>query len=95
MDESGAKLEVELTNEKRISMTLDGTANNLANLAVAAVAQIMVDSSESWNEVLKHVQDVDLALAAFLKEYWNNKIAKKSAATGVAADAAQNVMQEA
>lgn len=90
-----ARLEVVVGNDAKMDMSIDGSANDLLNMAVDVLAQIMVDSSESWDEIKQDTPEVVAGLMATLKEYWDEKVAKENEVTTAAADAAQNVMQEA
>lgn len=90
-----ARLEVIARNDGKMDMSMNGNCNDLVNMAVALLAQVMVDSSKSWDEIKQDMPEVVDGLMAVLKDYWDEKTAQKSAAAGAATDAAQNVMQEA
>ena len=95
MDEYKAKIEVVLRNDNRVDMTLNGNINDLINLMADVLAQTIVDFSDTKNEAEKAMEDVRCSMPTILEEFWNDKITNGKVTQSAAADAAQNVMQEA
>ena len=95
-EECKAKIEVTLNNENHVDMCLNGNTATLQNMAISVMAQTIALGVDSWEEAKVRLADVAFALPLALKEAWKDKEADKAAADkSAAADAAQNVMQEA
>lgn len=95
-EEYKAKIEVTLNNENHVDMCLNGNTTTLQNLAISVVAQTIALGEDSWEDAKVRLADVTFALPLALEEAWKDKEADKATADKrAAADAAQNVMQEA
>lgn len=95
-EEYKAKIEVTLNNENHVDMCLNGNTTTLQNLAISVLAQTIALGMDSWEAAKKRLTDITVALPLALEEAWRDKEVDNAAADkGVAADAAQNAMQEA
>lgn len=95
MDECKAKIEVVLRNDNKVDMILNGDVNDIVNLMANAMMQTIVDFSDTRHEANEAMKDVVCSMPTIMEEFWNDKLKDDKAAQSAAADAAQNVMQEA
>lgn len=95
-EELKAKIEVLLNNEGHADMYLNGDTTTLQNLLITALAQTVMLGANDWKAAKRRLADITVALPLALEEAWKDKGVDNAAADkSAAADAAQNVMQEA
>lgn len=86
---------IELENEQ-CNIKVYGDSNTLVNLAIAALANIVAETSDTKEEAKKTMSDARIALIPAFEAAWDDKESSlRSADNGVVSDAAQDVMQEA